>query len=135
MRSLLIFGLVAFITGGSVLAAEARAGRSGGSGSVSVKGYITSRGTYVAPHFRSRPSGSVPGQSFSGRVGPLAVPVAAAVGTNALTSSASSASIVSDSRASSTQSEGLVAQADIVEVPWCAPDRIVGSGLGFCLVN
>lgn len=75
MRAWLVMGVAGFALIGGLQAAEARGGRGGGGGVISVRGYTTQRGTYVAPHVRSRPDG-VPGNNLSYRPG-----VAASVAT------------------------------------------------------
>lgn len=59
MRAWLVIGVAAFALIGGLQAAEARGGRGGGGGGglIGVRGYTTQRGTYVAPHVRSRADG------------------------------------------------------------------------------
>src|SRR5438552_2648263 len=54
--------ILGFITGTIMLCVALFAGLAhskGGGGSVSVRGYTTKSGTYVAPHMRSAPDGNV----------------------------------------------------------------------------
>ncbi|GJE41591.1 hypothetical protein [Methylobacterium soli] len=125
MRTLLLIGAAALALAGSGLEAAAR-GRGGGwGGSVSVRGYVTSRGTYVAPHTRSRPDGIL-SNNLSNR---LDRPVPAG-----------SASYVSLPPPESTEVAGAAPGTATAEKvakaePWCPPGRLVGSGAGFCLIN
>lgn len=115
--------------------ADARAGRGGGSsGSVSVRGYITQRGTYVAPHALTRPDG-IRTNNLSyrdgGGIGLGAVGVAVPL------RSSDEADV---SRSGSNAVPGPIAfangeDAEREHQPWCPASQRVGSGVGFCLIN
>lgn len=134
MRAALILGLIIFTAGSSIGDAEARAGRGGGGGSIAVRGYTTSRGTYVAPHFRSRPDGFAARPAYSPRAA-LIVGSSAAVAAAGTVVGMNSADAVEVTASTASQLPIEVTRTAVAEVPWCAPNRIVGSGAGFCLIN
>lgn len=99
-------------------AAEARGGRSGGGGSlVPVRGYVNSRGTYVARYYRTKADGILT-NNLSCRGGASSytlrgsVPVASA---DPLDVPATT-----------------VATAPSVKTPWCSDGMIIS---GFCVLN
>lgn len=134
MRAALSLGLIAFTAGSSIREAEARAGRGWSGGIISVRGYTTPRGTYVAPYTRSRAGSDAarPAQSSKEAlvVGSSTAIVGAGVGIGLRSADAAELDA-----STPPQHPVEVAQAAAQEAPWCAPSRIVGSGLGFCLVN
>ena len=124
----ILLGLACLITAAPIAPAMARGGYIGGSGSVAVRGYVTSRGTYVAPHVRTRPDGvlennlsyrggsrqAVGSPMINGEPGPL--PSAG----------------VPRSIPGPTTWTGTDA---VPQRASCDPKRLVGTGAGFCLVN
>lgn len=115
--------------------ADARAGRGGGSsGSVSVRGYVTQRGTYVAPHVRTRPDGIRTNNLFYRDGGVIGLGAAGV----AVTLRGSDEADVS--RSGSNAIPGPIAlaggeDAEREHEPWCPASQRVGSGVGFCLIN
>jgi len=80
LHTLLIIGTLAFVCAITVLLSvpqEVDAKRGSGGGSVHVRGYFRSNGTYVAPHMRSAPDGNPYNNwSFPGNVNPYTGKVA-----------------------------------------------------------
>lgn len=115
--------------------ADARAGRGGGSlGSVPVRGYVTQRGTYVAPHVRTRPDG-IRTNNLSYRDG--GVIGLGAAGAAVTLRGVHKADV---SRSGSNAVPGPIALANGEDAerehgPWCPASQRVGSGVGFCLIN
>lgn len=120
----------AFVLGIAILsatswhgAAEARGGRGGGGGSaVAVRGYVNSRGTYVAPHYRTKADGILSNNlSYRGDASSYAlrgsVPVA----------SADPLDVPAATVASLSQPT-----APRVKMPWCLSGTVVG---GFCVLH
>jgi hypothetical protein len=131
MRTLLLIGVAALALAGSSLEAVAR-GRGGGwGGLVSVRGYTTARGTYVAPHTRSRPD-SILSNNLSYRMDrPVPAGSASYVSLPPAEDAAVGAAAVARTPASAATLPEKITKAD----PWCPTGRVVGSGAGFCLIN
>jgi hypothetical protein len=103
----------------------------GGSGLVSVRGYVNSRGTYVPLHFRTRPNGSPEDNLFS-RGGTYGSPESV-LATTAVTTS--HPPIASDGPQSIPGPTTWTDTGLNPKAPWCASGRIVGAGAGFCIIN
>ncbi|AWN36533.1 hypothetical protein [Methylobacterium radiodurans] len=137
MRAWLVMGVAGFALMSGLQAAEARGGRGGG-GLISVRGYTTQRGTYVAPHVKSRPDG-VPGNNLSYRPG-----VAASVAIGGATGGAVAAGLPAGGggvvqTASATDGFPEVARAPRMPLYECpAGQRIAWNDElddGFCILN
>lgn len=115
--------------------ADARSGRGGGpSGSVSVRGYVTQRGTYVAPHVRTRPDG-IRMNNLSYREGGVI-----GLGVSGVAFPLRGSDEADVSRSGSNAVPGPIAlasgeDAEREREPWCPASQRVGSGVGFCLIN
>jgi hypothetical protein len=140
MRTLLVIGIAGGCLAASALHAEARGGRGG---IFRLRGPIAteSRPTNVSDRPRTETAarvalgfgagfpivgaaeGRIPGPAASDRA---AMPVEAARAGPSEAESRHAAEASSAPRAS-----GKVADA----APWCRPERLAGSGVGFCLIN
>lgn len=133
MRFLASLGLAILMTAVYASPTVARCSfRCGGW--VSVRGYVTSRGTYVAPHFRTRPDG-IPENNLSDRGGAPRPPEPAVVAT---AGSTSGPLVTIDGPrvipGPTTWTETGPSPKEAKE-PWCASKRVVGTGAGFCISN
>lgn len=137
MRFMVALSVAVVMIAANTEAALAR-GFRGGGGYVGVRGYVTSRGTYVAPHVRTRPDGIVENNlSYRGGL-PLSPeravsdPALVAAGSTPgpLLTSAGPRAIPGPTTWTDTGPDPKVAKE-----PWCASKRVVGTGAGFCIVN
>jgi hypothetical protein len=124
MRGAFGLGIVILTALGSNSAAEARGGRgSGGGGTpVRVSGYVNSRGTYVAPHYRTKADGILSNNlTYRGGTSSYtyggSVPVASADPLDLPTATVASLSQPTAPR---------------LKMPWCSDGTIVS---GFCVLN
>ncbi|MGY6282614.1 hypothetical protein ACXIT0_06935 [Methylorubrum extorquens] len=104
--------------------AEARGGRGSGSGGtpVRVSGYVNSRGTYVAPYYRTKADGILSNNlSYRGSASSYtylgSVPVASADPLDVPTATVASLSQPTAPR---------------LKMPWCSDGTIIS---GFCVLN
>lgn len=136
MRFLVALSVTVVMTAVNAEAALARGSRGGGY--IGVRGYVTSRGTYVAPHVRTRPDGIVENNlSYRGGVPrspepAVSEPALAATGStpSPLLTSNGPQAIPGPTTWTDTGPDPKVAKE-----PWCASKRVVGTGAGFCIVN
>lgn len=124
MRGAVVLGIAILSAASWHSAAEARGGRGGGGGGtlVRVSGYVNSRGTYVAPHYRTKADGIL-SNNLSYRGGGSSytyqgsVPVASADPLDV-----PAATVASLSRPTPRKEK----------MPWCSDGTIVS---GFCVLN
>ncbi len=134
MRFLASLGLAILMTAALASPTLARGfGRGGGGGLVSVKSYTRSDGTRVASHVRTRPDGILD-NNLSYRGGANRSPesaLVAAAGSNSDALVTSSGPLVIPGPTTWTDT-GPNPKA---KEPWCATNRVVGTGSGFCVIN
>jgi hypothetical protein len=134
MRTPLLIGVSAFAFVSSFLSAEALDGYGGRW--ASLPGHALSRGSWVTPHYQTEPD-SGHGENLSALDG-------SAMGSDGLRGT-SPRSYVPLPASESQDTSALPASAKPHTVgaelkvegakPWCPPERIVGSGAGFCRIN
>jgi hypothetical protein len=131
VRFLASLGLAILMTAAHAAPTLARGGGRGGGGLVGVRGYVTSRGTYVAPHVRTRPDGILENNlSYRGGTYRSSEPeLAPTAGTT------TRPLIASDGPQSIPGPTTWTDTGPSPKEPWCASKRVVGTGAGFCMVN
>jgi len=126
MRGAVVLGIAILSASSWYSAAEARGGRGGGGyggGSVvAVRSYVTKKGTYVAPHYRTKADGILSNNlSYRGGASSYtyqgSVPVASAGPVDVPAATVASLSQPTASR---------------VKMPWCSDGTIIS---GFCVLN
>lgn len=131
MRFLVSLSLVVLMTATSAAPSFARGGGRGGGGLVSVRAYVTSRGTYVAPHVRTRPDGVLENNlSFRGANATSPLPSGndlPIVPPRALIESDGLKAVPTPTTWTNTGSRPVEQQ--------CPGNRLVGTGAGFCIIN
>ncbi|KAB1074413.1 hypothetical protein [Methylobacterium planeticum] len=130
MRSLLVTGTAGGLLAAALLSAEARAGRG-----------LRLRGPILA---QDRPA-PTPERARVGVGAALPIAVPAAAGTAGVAGSGPGAAPAEASgvwppdaapRWAAEAAPGQGAAGRVADAtPWCRPDRIAGSGVGFCLIN
>lgn len=133
MRFLASLGLAILVMAAHASPTMARGGggRGGGGGLIAVRGYVTSRGSYVAPHLRTRPDGILENNlSYRGRSPDTAVLANPGSAPGALVASEGPQSIPGPTTWTDTGPTPREAKE-----PWCATKRVIGTGSGFCMIN
>jgi hypothetical protein len=130
VRFLAALSLAVLAVAASAAPVVARGGGHSG-GYVPVRGYVTSRGTYVAPHVRTRPDGIVENNLSYRRSQYRPVeraPVVAGMPPDGPISSSEGPCVIPGP---TTWTTGGEPPRD----SWCDPKRLVGTGAGFCMIN
>ncbi len=121
----ILLGLACLIAAAPIAPAMARGGRGG---VVAVRGYVTYRGTNVAPHVRTRPDG-VAENNLSYRGGPRQTVSSSVIEGEPDPTSSTLAPRSIPGPTTWTGSESPQPKVS------CNPKQLVGTGAGFCLVN
>lgn len=125
MRIVIMIGAATLVFVGHLVSAEAR----GGGGLAGVRGAVLSRGTVVPPRLRLSPDAILSGGiSHRAGTGPR---YTALPGPEPITRGIPLLAV--DAPATATAPVAPVQKA--AASPWCPPERLVGSGKGFCLIN
>ncbi len=129
MRIGIMIGAATLALAGQLVSAEARGGRIGG-GVVGLRGSLPTRGAAVSPH-RLTPPDTLLSNAISHRAG-AAPRYTSLPGAEAVTRGMPV--LAMEARPPAAASVAPVQKA-VAARPWCPPERLVGSGAGFCLIN